>query len=488
MFGLIFYRLTLHPLAKFPGPRLAAITRYYEGYYDVILNGKYTFKIAQMHHQYGPIVRISPYELHINDSAYYEKLYRQDGQWNKYAWSYDAFGAPMCSVCTVDHEMHKRRRAPLNPFFSKANVAAQQDMIQRFANKLCDRITQFEGAAVNISAAIGAFTRDVAMQFVLFKDYQNLDHENFNADMMNFLQASGAIWRVTKHVRWIGPLMKSLPMHWIEKVGDAGTKAFFGFMKDSLQITKTIVATPSSKQADSNPGPSHRTILHGIMDSNLPPAEKTVERLNDEVSTVTGAAFETSAQTIRLILYYLYSDHVMLQRLRTELAQARNQQGSKEDIPLSVLEQLPFLTGVVCEGLRLSPGLATRLARVASDRDLFYDQWRIPAGTPVGMTVLLMHLNETLYPQPRLFNPDRWCGDRKRSDKTFSPFSRGTRICLGMNLAWAEIYIIIATLIQRLDLELVGAGPKDVECASDQFIIGIADQTGIKSIVKRRLV
>lgn len=50
------------------------------------------------------------------------------------------------------------------------------------------------------------------------------------------------------------------------------------------------------------------------------------------------------------------------------------------------------------------------------------------------------------------------------------------------------MYIIIATLVQRLDLELVGAGPKDVECASDQFIIGIADQTGIKSIVKRRLV
>lgn len=48
------------------------------------------------------------------------------------------------------------------------------------------------------------------------------------------------------------------------------------------------------------------------------------------------------------------------------------------------------------------------------------------------------------------------------------------------------MYIVVATLVQRLDFELVGAGPKDVDCASDQFIVGNEDQTGIKGIVKRR--
>lgn len=47
------YRLFFHPLARFPGPKLAALTRFYEGYYDVIQNGQYTFKIAELHRQYG---------------------------------------------------------------------------------------------------------------------------------------------------------------------------------------------------------------------------------------------------------------------------------------------------------------------------------------------------------------------------------------------------------------------------------------------------
>lgn len=36
-------------------------------YYDIWLGGQYTFKIIELHKQYGPIIRISPWELHISD-------------------------------------------------------------------------------------------------------------------------------------------------------------------------------------------------------------------------------------------------------------------------------------------------------------------------------------------------------------------------------------------------------------------------------------
>jgi cytochrome P450 len=86
------------------------------------------------------------------------------------------------------------------------------------------------------------------------------------------------------------------------------------------------------------------------------------------------------------------------------------------------------------EGLRLSPSMATRSARIAPDRDLIYDKWRIPAGTPVGMTTLLMHTDKDLYPDPMCFNPDRWMNPdtRKKAEKTFAPFMKGSRICIGM--------------------------------------------------------
>lgn len=118
---LVFYRLFLDPLARFPGPRLAAISRWYEAYYDVIRGGQYTAKIAELHKIYGsvflitlfpslqphtsdsrswtgPIIRISPYELHVIDPAFFETLYRMGGRWDKYAWAYDAFGAKRSTI------------------------------------------------------------------------------------------------------------------------------------------------------------------------------------------------------------------------------------------------------------------------------------------------------------------------------------------------------------------------------------------------------
>lgn len=48
-----FYRLHLHPLAKFPGPKIAAVTSFYEGYYEIVLKGQYSKQISKLHDQYG---------------------------------------------------------------------------------------------------------------------------------------------------------------------------------------------------------------------------------------------------------------------------------------------------------------------------------------------------------------------------------------------------------------------------------------------------
>jgi hypothetical protein len=51
------YRLYLSPIAKFPGPKLAALTYWYEFYYDVIKRGMYIWEIEKMHQKYGECFR-----------------------------------------------------------------------------------------------------------------------------------------------------------------------------------------------------------------------------------------------------------------------------------------------------------------------------------------------------------------------------------------------------------------------------------------------
>ena len=159
-------------------------------------------------------MRFRPYEFHINNPNFYEKLYRHDGHWNKYAWSYDAFGAPSSAICTIDHDLHRRRRAPLNSYFSKSNVAGRQEVIQSRINKLRARI---DGAATsnsvfNLGAAISAVATDVATEYILGKSSDNLNRPDFNQNFMNILQGSGSIWRATKHIRFLGPMLKALPL------------------------------------------------------------------------------------------------------------------------------------------------------------------------------------------------------------------------------------------------------------------------------------
>jgi hypothetical protein len=51
--SIIVYRLFWHPLRYIPGPRVAATTTLYETYYDLVKGGRFSFKVRDLHTEYG---------------------------------------------------------------------------------------------------------------------------------------------------------------------------------------------------------------------------------------------------------------------------------------------------------------------------------------------------------------------------------------------------------------------------------------------------
>lgn len=79
---------------------------------------------------------------------------------------------------------------------------------------------------------------------------------------------------------------------------------------------------------------------------------------------------------------------------------------------------------------------------------MIYKSRVIPPGTPVGMTSVLMHHDESIFPDSKSFLPERWL-DNPQLDKYLVSFSKGSRQCLGISLAYAEMYLVLAGIFRR---------------------------------------
>lgn len=154
--SLAAYRLYLHPLAKFPGPKYAALTHYYQFYYDVVLGGRFPWELERMHKIYGRIVRIGPNEVHIIDPDFYHVLFASGSQKrNKDIFVYT--GSGIISVLeTEDHELHRMRRAALSPFFSTRAIAKMDSAVHEKVELLCERLelARGTGEALDVEAAV----------------------------------------------------------------------------------------------------------------------------------------------------------------------------------------------------------------------------------------------------------------------------------------------------------------------------------------------
>jgi cytochrome P450 len=181
--------------------------------------------------------------------------------------------------------------------------------------------------------------------------------------------------------------------------------------------------------------PSHPTIFHELLNSDLPSQEKSVDRLGDEAQLMIGAGLETTAWALTVTSFHLINNPTILKKLRAELEATIPNPTVKVD-SLS-LEKLPYLSACIQEGIRLSYGVSARNPRISPDKPTRYKDWVIPAGTPVSMTTVDVHHDEHIYPSSRSFIPERWLDNPKTEEgdslnRYFVAFGKGARSCLGI--------------------------------------------------------
>jgi cytochrome P450 len=168
--SVIVYRLYLSPISKIPGPKLAAATWWFEYYYDIIHYGKYIFKIKELHREYGPIVRISPYEVHISDPKFYDTLYAASNTNRKDRWNWytAGLGLPKSTLGTVEQSVHRQRRSAMSSFFSKQNVQKLVPLIEERTAKLVTRLESVAvtGEIIPINLAFSAFTNGMQYYYI----------------------------------------------------------------------------------------------------------------------------------------------------------------------------------------------------------------------------------------------------------------------------------------------------------------------------------
>lgn len=175
-------------------------------------------------------------------------------------------------------------------------------------------------------------------------------------------------------------------------------------------------------------------------------------KLNSEefVEEAMGVMFAGSGTTSTTLTYLLYAIS------RPENLHIREK--IREEVKISLdnmpaIRKLPYLNAIIKETFRVYPTIISSLPRVM-DKTMSCEGHNLPQGTIVNMQNYVHHRDRTVFPEPDVFNPERWLHSSSDMESALTPFSVGKRGCIGQNLAWEELYIAVSTIISTLELRL----------------------------------
>lgn len=265
---------------------------------------------------------------------------------SKYAKSpiyYNAMCVPHSSFGTVSNEVHRIKRAAMNPMFSKQKVLDLESIVQQKAEKVCQRMQAGldSGTPVDLHHAFRAVSVDVISEFAFDKCYDFLDKDDVGAEFFEMARGIGpALWtfqqlpamqRLALRIPpWLAPKL-SQPLGYVTGL--------------QVECVRQIEGVKQRMKAHSDLG--RDTIFTTLLSSEDKPdgyVVPTTEQLKDEAYSVLVAAADTTGNAMTVAAYHVLANEAIYRHLVDELC--AHFPNKVEKLAYTELERLPYLVGL----------------------------------------------------------------------------------------------------------------------------------------------
>ncbi|MCJ1394081.1 hypothetical protein MMC18_006959 [Xylographa bjoerkii] len=455
-FSRAIYNIYFHPLAAFPGPRLAAATKLPVAYAS--LSGRLPVWLHELHTSYASdVIRTSPDELSFTAPAAWRDMYAQIPGRKAFPKDQRLF-VGINSIITANDADHSRLRRILAHAFSDKALREQEPLLQThvaaFVAGMCEQIAGPSGGTVDLSPWFSWFTFDVIGDLSFGESFNCLRDERLHPWV-------AALFKALQFVVFASVTMQFPPL-------DRALQACIP--KSMLQGRNTLLGHSSATvNRRLNRTTDRKDFMHYILKQTDDKGMSMAE-IHGNAASLIVAGGETSSGILAGTTYLLLSHPEHHARLVREI---RSACPTPADLTVATLTKLPFLQAVLDEAFRVyPPGLQGQPRKIPPGGGEIAG-YRVPEGTGVQLNQYPANHSAANFTDAEAFVPARWMGDARYADdrrEAVQPFSVGARNCIGKNLANAEIRLLLATLLWHFDLSLSDATDPDWKAQKAWFV------------------
>ncbi|CAO2647926.1 Nn.00g088480.m01.CDS01 [Neocucurbitaria sp. VM-36] len=441
------YRVYFHPLSKFPGPKIRAFTRI--PHHVTTWRGGGDRTLRELHSKYGHVVRVNYDELSFTDPNAWKDIYGHGTKGTAGSVPTKAFAkygqAPNGSFNLIQARDadHSRMRKIFTPAFSDRALKQQEPLFVRYADQLVSKLR--EGITTNpdrkwdMVRMYNFTTFDVMGDLTFGEPLHMLDNAEYDPWVKVIFSSIKIASRLT--------IMRNYPLFWRSfkaLMPAANKKRDSHFNHSVTRVTKRLEKGRDSEGVD----------LWDLVLSQKEGRGLSRPEMDANASLFMIAGTETTATLVSGLTYLLLKKPECMKKLVGEI---RGAFASAADMTMEQLAALPYLAACIKEAFRLYPPVPLGLPRETPDDGSTIVGQFVPPHTTLTIPQHAMYTHEKNFKRPMEFIPERWLGDsRFDSDEkqALQPFSVGSRDCVGKNMAYHEMRLIIAKVLYAFDLEL----------------------------------